>query len=551
MRRMRAQLCVCAAFLLCAACIFTSFLRAQTGGNVLQLGEADQGAYTLTGTVVNSVTGEPLSRAVVQLNANGQRSTFTDHEGHFQFTGLPLLRASLVAHKPNFFSENELRGGSHAPQAVDIGPDIPQVVIKLIPGAVIVGHVNDASGSPLEGVALNLINPMFVNGRKRLQQRGGASSNENGEFRIANLAPGSYYVIAQPRLNRNQVLGNGSTKQEAFPVVYYPDAPDLTGATPVQLTAGQHAQIDFTLRPSPVFSVTGIVTGYTFGQGVRLQFESSSGDPISADTRFNPDTGSFQARVAWAGPCIIRARAEDQDRTPLYAEKPLNLTGNLVGVHLVLAPALSIPITVRIETTKPAALDEDTSEVARRSMPVSIRLNSLDRSRPDAWSMMRGPDDLPLTIRNIQKGKYRAECTPQNNLRYVKSMTYGSTDLLREDMVVTFGGPSSIEVVLRDDPATLAGTVDSADPIEGHAMVLIVPEGAPQAIKTAYVSSNGQFSMSGLAPGDYKIFAFDHLDGLEYTNPDVLREYASKAAEISLQPNENATLKVDLVRIGE
>ncbi len=553
MRRMSGQLCLCVAILLCAARTFVVPLKAQTGGNVMQLGEDDQGAYTLNGTVVSSVTGEPLSRAVVQLSADGERSTFTDHEGHFQFKGLPLLRATLVAHKPSFFNENEIARSRPSQQFVDIGPGIPPVVIKLIPAAVIVGHVNDASGLPLEGVALNLINSRIVNGRKQLQQQGGTASNEEGEFRIPNLTSGSYYVVARPRWNRNLVTANGATKEEAFPAVYYPDAPDLAGATSIQLTPGQRAQVEFTLRPAPVFSISGVVTGYASGRGVGLQFVSSSGDPISSAVRFNQETGTFHARVTSGSPGIIKAHAEDPNGHPLYAEKTLNLTGNLAGIHLALIPALSIPIIVRMEETKPQPPEENPSadHIGRRSMPFSIHLSSLDRSRPDAWSSIEGePENPSLAIRNIEEGKYRIETMSQNNSWYVKSISYGSTDLLREDLVVAPGGLSSLEVVLSDDGATLSGSVQS-DNIEGSATVLVVPERTPQAVKTVYVSGNGGFYVNDLAPGDYKVLAFDHLDGLEYTNPEVLREYSSKAAEISLQSNEKTTIKVDLVKIGE
>src|SRR5215469_9504027 len=44
---------------------------------------------TLSGSVVNSVTGEPIARALVRTNGMVQRTAFTDSEGHFQIDGLP------------------------------------------------------------------------------------------------------------------------------------------------------------------------------------------------------------------------------------------------------------------------------------------------------------------------------------------------------------------------------------------------------------------------------------------------------------------------------
>src|SRR5581483_12310383 len=63
--------------------------------------------YTLNGTVVNSVTGEPIRRALVRLNIHGERLAFSDSSGHFEFDGLPAGRAFAVVQKPGYFSEQE------------------------------------------------------------------------------------------------------------------------------------------------------------------------------------------------------------------------------------------------------------------------------------------------------------------------------------------------------------------------------------------------------------------------------------------------------------
>jgi len=558
MRRAPVRFCswVALFFLFCAACAFVVPIGAQVfSGNGAPFQDSSQGAYTLNGTVINSVTGEPLSRAVVQLSGDGGHVTFTDHEGRFQFKGLPLLRATLVAHKPSFFNENELRQGRSPRTTVDVGPDIPPVVIKLTPEAAIVGRVSEANGEPLEGVSLSFSDFRIVNGRKQLQQRGNTGTDENGEFRIANLTPGSYYIAARPGLNRKLAPIKNGTREQALAAVYYPDASDLSTATPIQVAPGQHAHVDFTLRPAPVFTIAGTITGYTPGTGINLRFVSSSGDEISSAVRFNQETGSFQARVASAGPCIVKARAEGPDGHPLYAERTLTLSGDLAGVHLALIPALSIPIVVQMEATKAQPEGErspSTSDSNRRKfIPLSIRLHPLERSRSEVGSSMEGDKENPsLIIRNLEEGKYRIEATSSDSSWYVKSITYGSADLLREDLVVAPGELSPLEVVLGDDGATLTGTVDS-DEVQDSAMVLLIPESAPQNPKMVYLRAPGEFHVSGLAPGGYKVLAFDRLDGLEYTNPDVLRGYSAKAAQISLQANEEASVKVDLIKVGE
>src|SRR5579859_1232855 len=58
--------------------------------------------HSLTGTVVNSFTGEPVPWALVQV---GERAKLSDQNGNFSFDDLPYTSATIMAHKPGFFNE--------------------------------------------------------------------------------------------------------------------------------------------------------------------------------------------------------------------------------------------------------------------------------------------------------------------------------------------------------------------------------------------------------------------------------------------------------------
>src|SRR5262249_26336477 len=59
----------------------------------------NQQTYLLSGSVVSSATGEPVSHALVRTNGMVQRSTFTDGEGHFQIEGMPATQVTITAQK--------------------------------------------------------------------------------------------------------------------------------------------------------------------------------------------------------------------------------------------------------------------------------------------------------------------------------------------------------------------------------------------------------------------------------------------------------------------
>src|SRR4051812_37833647 len=72
------------------------------------------GAYSFSGIVVNSATGEPIPRALVTLNMQTQRMVMTAADGRFEFTSLPEGLAIIYARKPGFFTPQET-GLSSAP----------------------------------------------------------------------------------------------------------------------------------------------------------------------------------------------------------------------------------------------------------------------------------------------------------------------------------------------------------------------------------------------------------------------------------------------------
>ena len=152
--------------------------------------------FTVTGTVIDAVTGEPIRKAVVQINGPQQRTTFSDGDGRFQFEAVPAGSISLSAQKPGYFGEQELRNS--VVRQVEVGPKSDSVVLKLTPEGVIAGKVTTTDGAPLEHVPLTLTYLNVREGRRHWEPKGNSSTTEDGRFRFANLRPGTYYIAAGP-----------------------------------------------------------------------------------------------------------------------------------------------------------------------------------------------------------------------------------------------------------------------------------------------------------------------------------------------------------------
>jgi hypothetical protein len=95
--------------------------------------------------------------------------------------------------------------------------------------------------------------------------QGPQHTNDLGEFRIAGLAPGEYYVSAMPR-GQSPFGGPGvevpppTTSRTTIATTYYPGTTDVAAAQPIAVARGAEVgNISFTLQALPAFRVSGVV----------------------------------------------------------------------------------------------------------------------------------------------------------------------------------------------------------------------------------------------------------------------------------------------------
>ena len=233
------------------------------------------------------------------------------------------------------------------------------------------------------------------------------------------------------------------------------------------------------------------------------------------------------------------------------AEVPLNISSDVSGARLVLAPSNAIPVIVRTEATRPLPAAARRNQAAGMPLPnIHLRATGGVLGASDYWTRPEGPNNRALALPDVPSGKYSLEVNTSGPW-YVQSALCAGVDLLREDLVVTAGVQTPpVELVLRDDGATLSGKVAASQSRKPTIIVLLPEHSSGGRVRTAFAGADGDFTIQNLAPGDYSVFAFDHSDELEYANPDVLERYIASAVRVSLQPNEEHTVNLDLIHLG-
>jgi Carboxypeptidase regulatory-like domain len=206
---------------LCAALAFLFCIPSRAQG------PSDSCPCTLRGTVVNSVSGQPIHGALVYSTSPPVVSTFTDAEGKFQFDALPSGSITLQAAKPGFDSLNHFFGSSLKPSTVRVAPDAATpAILKLIPDGVIYGQVTDVNGEPLEGLSLSVFQLNPINGGLIPNILLHVSSDDEGNYRIAHLAPGTYYLEVQPANNPALSATRNSAAPQGYAPSFYPGVPE-------------------------------------------------------------------------------------------------------------------------------------------------------------------------------------------------------------------------------------------------------------------------------------------------------------------------------------
>src|SRR5882762_10231590 len=328
----------------------------QYGSSIVPPQNFSDDKYTLRGTVINSVTGEAIRGALVQIHFNGQSSMLTGPDGKFQFPGLPPGQSTIMVRKPGFFSEDDFEPSARGQHLAATGPNSSPVVLKLVPEGVIYGHISEEDGEPIEGLPVELLAQHLQDGKKIWDRRPPAVTDEDGNFRIAELQPGDYYLSAGP--GRNPVTRPAQLSQsgaQGFPLVYYPGGSELAAAAPIAISPGKKVEINLTLSPQPFYRLSGTINGYVPGQPVNLQLRNSAGIPLPYNWRFDSASGTFHVNGVPVGAYTLRADAPDSHGHSLTATVPLTVNTDLSGLHLILLRTVTIPIRMSVIASRTGA----------------------------------------------------------------------------------------------------------------------------------------------------------------------------------------------------
>jgi hypothetical protein len=69
--------------------------------------------------------------------------------------------------------------------------------------------------------------------------------------------------------------------------------------------------------------------------------------------------------------------------------------------------------------------------------------------------------------------------------------------------------------------------------------------------KETQTGENGSYSLKGVAPGDYKILAWENIEAGAYLDPEFLKRYEGMAENLSLKENDRKPVSLKVIPIQQ
>ncbi len=541
-----------------SACLVMS-LCAPPAANA-QNPQEQNGNAIIEGVVRVAGIGTPLRGAQVTAAPNAGdgslKQVLTDSQGRFSLSVSPG-QYRIAARLEGFVSRQLGQRSDASPGTLvrlEARQRLSNAVIDLVPTGTITGRIFDTDGRPKEGIAVSLATRSWTpDGRRAMRpafETGvrAATTNDLGEYRLYWIPPGDYYLAARG----NAALGTIGFAP-TYVTTYYPGTDEAAQAAAIKVQPGAElGGISFTMSQIHTTNVMGRLVSPVadVADSVTILNMTRLSDSVAYETTpvvFNNETKTFAAARVPPGRYKILATLRIPNKFNLSGEVLVDVGENPVqNVLVTVTPSRQITGKISFEdslSTVRGSLDKREILVALKAESAGPFLSTTGTVNPDGTFAV--PDVAVLN--------YTVAVMGLTEDFYISSARMGGTDILQRGFQLN-GDPSGpMEISISGLGGRIEGLIRTAQGESASAArVVLVPE-LPlrhriDSFKVTSTDQYGRFSLRGVAPGSYKLFAWDEVPMGAYFDPDFLGLVEDKGRVVKVDKNDYIQIEVPLTQ---
>jgi protocatechuate 3,4-dioxygenase beta subunit len=546
-----------------------------------QTSTSTQSSSFIAGTIVGEPGNHPLKKVIVQVVSEDQKqggnySTITDPDGHFRIEHIVPGRYRVFFEKTGYVEVNG-RGQKADVNMVTVpaGQSVDDMIFHMLPAAVVTGRVTDEDGDPMSGVRVVALRK--IPGKGKRESVNAVATDDQGEYRLPGLFPGQYWIAAIPQPDfrdyappHDKSSSPDTQPETRYLTTYYPGTYDGGQASPIAVKAGDETPVNLTLVPARTYRIRGTVTGIKPGEKTAVEVVSQLGDSIQG-SEVGSD-GAFEVHGIATGSYELKASTTGES-TVLTARQQVNVVaGDVDGVRLV--PMPSFAVTGHLRNDGASTIDFSQYAVNLRQADV-----------PEDGGIFMSPDSFGenaqvdrqgnFSWKNVNPGTYIVRLYGGNGQdnAFLKSARMGDTTI---DAGFSVSGPATLDLVVSGKAGTVEGVVSNrdqsgnqgADQAEGqhgggqesaekpasNVAVVAVPEEKyrkiPERFGVGATDQYGHFTIRGLAPGNYTLFAWQDVDEEVYRDPEFLKSQGA-GKPVKIEEGSRQAVNLNLSPVGE
>jgi hypothetical protein len=490
---------------------------------------------TVAGQVINASTNAPVARALVRMNG---RAMLTDHEGKFRFEQNTETAANLLVTKPGFYPSTELNeAGNQFLQGAQLGA---QIELRLYPEALLTGTVLAPDGTPLSRIQVAAQRLVYDDNGHRWLTAGSGQTDAHGRFRIP--VPAGDYRLETWYSMEDQTIG------EAVLPVQVPGGSSSNTSQMIHIHSGEEQHFDLRPGVSPTHSV-GIAQPASGPGGrsfMRISARTSDGSTLQINAMTGGPSGETTVRLP-QGTYTLTAQIRANPDAPEQAETRVTVPDHdISGVVLQFSPVPSIPVEMAIDSSATS----DNSQPNLTQFGLALQSELTDPERGDSNIFMSERPDKSYGF-SVSPGTYRLAAR-DNGIWFIKSASYGDSDLMAQELVVAPGASGTpIRVTVSNQTAALQGSVNlNGEPVAAY-VYLIPTMPSTQEVFTTRSSSSGSYTFAHVPPGSYRVIAFERRHSANYRDPESVAPYSAQVHSVSLNAGDKPTVVLDAVPAAE